>query len=70
MVESCSACLLDCLFLISLSSWSFVFLFLYFKGSLVYFLCTSVAPLWAFNEFQLLIKKKEKEKEKTIQFVY
>jgi hypothetical protein len=58
MVESCSACLLDCLFLISLSSWSFVFLFLYFKGSLVYFLCTSVAPLWAFNEFQLLIKKK------------
>jgi len=51
-----------------LSFWSFVHLFLYFRGSLVYFLCTRAAPLCTFNEFELLIKKKRKRKGPAIKF--
>jgi hypothetical protein len=45
------------LFLISLIFWSFV-LFLYIRGSLVYFLCTRVVSLYTLNEFELLVKTK------------
>jgi hypothetical protein len=47
--------LLVSIFFFFLSFWNFV-LFLYFRGSLVYFMCIRVAPLCAFNAFTLLIK--------------
>ena len=47
-------------FLISLS---YVLLFLYIRSSLVYFFVHYCCTLFAFNEFQLLIYKRERERE-------
>jgi hypothetical protein len=49
-------------FLISLNFWSIVLLFLYIRSSLLYFMCTRIASLYAFNEFKLLMKRKKKKK--------